>query len=114
MAAALAHLLADHPELRAIVWVVGETPGVLAGYQMAAPDQGANVDTCAEIMGGHVARTSHWRDDDGYGLAQLVTTFDGVLVHVCASYLLPTSKLTADELKDLLTGRRATQGGDVQ
>lgn len=114
VAAALAHLLADHPKLSSITWTVGEKPGVLTGYQIDDTGQGENIDACAEVMGGHVARTSHWRDDDGHGIAQLATTFDGVPVHVWASYLLPYSKLTGDGLRTLLTGRRLGTVADIK
>ncbi|MEU1853641.1 hypothetical protein ABZ499_31355 [Streptomyces sp. NPDC019990] len=106
MAAALAHLLADHPELGSITWSVGEKPGVLTGHQLDLLGQGQSIDACAEIMGGNVVRASHWRGDSGDGVAELVTTFDGVTVHVWVSYVLTRSTLTAAELRSVLSGRR--------
>ncbi|MFF5968153.1 hypothetical protein ACFY64_31420 [Streptomyces collinus] len=115
VAAALAHLLTDHPQLSGIIWPVGERPGVLLGYQMSQTGQGEIVDTCAGIMGGTVARTSEYRQGDKHGVAQLVTTFDGVPVHVWASYVVPSSDLTGDKLRDILAGPRDTaEGGEDQ
>ena len=116
-AAALAHLLADHPELHSVIWSVGETQGVLTGRQIDETGQGEVIDTCAKIMGGHVARTSHYRNDDGHGVAQLVTFYDDVPVEVRASYLLPDTTITAAELRRVLTGRplgtvAVIKGGD--
>ncbi|MEU6595409.1 hypothetical protein ABZ923_40490 [Streptomyces sp. NPDC046881] len=115
VAAALAHLLSDHPELSSMVWPVGETTGVLAGHQIAETGRGEIIDTCAEIMGGTVARSMQLRGaGDGQGLAQLVTTFDGVPVEVWASYPLEGGQpLTGDELREIL-GLNAPDGGEDQ
>ncbi|WP_328434499.1 hypothetical protein [Streptomyces sp. NBC_00425] len=105
-AAALAHLLAEHPQLGSITWSVGERPGVLTGRLVAETGHGEIIDDCAEVMGGTVARTSHYRDDDGHGVAQLVTSYRDVPVHVWATYLLPDSTgLTSTDLRQLLAGR---------
>jgi hypothetical protein len=119
VAAALARLLANHPELSSITWTVGERPGVLTGYQISDDGRGEIIDVCARIMGGHVARSCHYRDDDGHGIAQLVITYDGVPVHVYATYVLPDSRLTAADLRRVLTGRplgtvAVIEGGDDQ
>ncbi|MFF0092793.1 hypothetical protein ACFYSF_22910 [Streptomyces canus] len=113
VAAALAHLLADHPELSSIIWPVGEKTGVLLGYHMAETGQGEIVDRCAEIMGGTVARTTEARNNDGHGVAQLLTTYDGVPVHIWASYSVIQSPLTADELRTVLSDHCA-DGGEGQ
>lgn len=113
-AAALAHLLADHPELSAVIWSVGEMPGVLTGRQINVTGRGEIVDACAKAMGGHVARTSHYRENDGHGVAQLVTVYDEVPVQVWASYPLPDSTITAAELRRVLTGRRFGVVADIE
>ncbi|MFI2434749.1 hypothetical protein [Streptomyces sp. NPDC018693] len=116
MAAALAHLLSDHPKLSSMVWPVGDTPGVLTGHQISETGRGEIIDTCAEIMGGTVARTAQIRaGGDGQGLAQLVTTFDDVPVEVWASYPLTGSEpLYGAELRGILAGDHAPEGGDGQ
>jgi hypothetical protein len=105
VAAALTHLLADHPELASVVWTVGKTPGVLEGQHVSDSGRGEIVDACAAVMGGHVARSTQYLDIDGHGLAQLVAVYDGVPVSVWASYPLPKSNLPAAELRRVLTGR---------
>ncbi|GGQ49484.1 hypothetical protein GCM10010250_21240 [Streptomyces althioticus] len=106
-AAALAHLLADHPDLGALVWSIGQTPGVLAGHQMAESGQGEIVDACSAVMGGTVARSTHALNGDGHGLAQLSTFFDGVPVQVWVSYpLADRNGLHSAELAALLSGRQ--------
>ncbi|MFJ6562006.1 hypothetical protein ACIQMV_19520 [Streptomyces sp. NPDC091412] len=104
--AALAQLLARHPELDRLVWTVGETPGVLKGFQVTETGTGEIIDLCAQVMGGTVARSVLDRSGDRQGIAQLVTGYDGVPVEVWASYLLPGADgLTSTELYDLLVGR---------
>ncbi|MGW2075053.1 hypothetical protein ACWCPK_42705 [Streptomyces sp. NPDC001953] len=106
-AAALTHLLAERPELAALIWTVGESPGLLKGHQIAETGAGETIDVCAALMGGTVTRTVLNRDGDRDGLAQLATIFDGVPVEVWASYPLPDADgLTSTELRDLLTSRR--------
>ncbi|KQW13594.1 hypothetical protein [Streptomyces sp. Root369] len=112
VAAALAHLLADHPELSPIVWTIGEKPGVLSGCQLMA-ETGDIIESCAKAMGGTIAHSTQNLHGDSHGVAQLLTTFDGVPVHVWASYPLPGTALYADHLRDLLSGRRAAEGGDA-
>ncbi|MFD0209201.1 hypothetical protein ACFVH9_08685 [Streptomyces hirsutus] len=106
-ATVLARLLIDHPELCSVVWSVGEKPGVLTGHQMSDSGQGEIIDACAAAMGGTVARSTHRRNGDGHGLAQLAAIVDGVPVHVWASYPLPGADgLTSTELAALLSGRQ--------
>jgi hypothetical protein len=114
VAAALAHLLSDHPKLSSIIWPVGEKPGVLTGHQIAETGRGEIIDACAEIMGGTVARSMQVRAGGyGQGLAQLVTTYDGVPVEVWAGYPLTGSEpLYGAELQHLLTRNSTAQAGD--
>lgn len=105
-AAALAHLLADHPELGSVTWSVGETPGVLSGRQISESGHGEIIDACAAAMGGTVARTTQTRHGEGAGFAQLATVYDGVPVQVWVSYLVPgPNGLTSTELRNLLGHR---------
>ncbi|MFF4726436.1 hypothetical protein ACFY3M_13995 [Streptomyces mirabilis] len=118
-AAALVKLLAARPELRSVVWTVGETPGVLRGHQIAETGSGEIVDACAELMGGTVARSVLSRDSDRQGVAQLVAEYAGVSVDVWASYPLPDSHgLTSTDLHQILVGRAigtlALLPGDAQ
>lgn len=118
-AAALVKLLTARPELRSIVWTVGETPGVLRGHQIAETGSGEIVDACAELMGGTVAHSVLSRDSDRQGVAQLVTEYAGVSVDVWASYPLPDSHgLTSTALHQILVGRAigtlALLPGDAQ
>ncbi|MFJ3249174.1 hypothetical protein [Streptomyces sp. NPDC086782] len=104
--AALAQLLAQHPELDRLIWTVGETPGVLKGFQITETGTGEIIDLCAEAMGGTVARSVVGRGVDRLGVAQLVTSYDGVPVEVWASYPLPGADgLTSTELRDVLAAR---------
>ncbi|PWI16071.1 hypothetical protein DI272_19270 [Streptomyces sp. Act143] len=113
-AAALAHLLTDHPELGSLIWTVGETPGVLTGHQITETGHGEIVDTCAEVMGGHVARTSNHRNVGGQGIAQLVAFYDDVPVKVWVSYPLPNNTLNAAELRRVFTGRHLGTVADLE
>ncbi|MFB7574628.1 hypothetical protein [Streptomyces sp. NPDC056165] len=104
--AALAQLLAHHPDLDRLVWTVGETPGVLKGYQVTETGTGEIIDLCAQVMGGTVARSVLNRGDDRLGVAQLVTSYDGVPLEVWASYPLPGADgLTSTELREVLAAR---------
>ncbi|MER6367318.1 hypothetical protein ABT255_02880 [Streptomyces mirabilis] len=118
-AAALVKLLTARPELRSVVWTVGETPGVLRGHQIAETGSGEIVDACAELMGGTVAHSVLSRDSDRQGVAQLATEYAGVSVDVWASYPLPDSHgLTSTDLHQILVGRAigtlALLPGDTQ
>ncbi|MFE0541061.1 hypothetical protein [Streptomyces sp. NPDC058891] len=106
-AAALTHLLTERPELAALVWTVGESPGLLRGQQYAESGGGEILDVCADLMGGTVVRSAVGRDGDREGIAQLVTVYEGVSVEVWATYPLPgRDGLTSTELRDLLGSRR--------
>lgn len=106
VAAVLARLLSERPELEALTWPVGETPGVLKGYQVANSGSGEVIDGCADLMGGTVVRSVLNRGGDRQGIAQLVTVYDGVPVEVWASYPLPDATgLTYADLHRLMTGR---------
>ncbi|MGW2951610.1 hypothetical protein [Streptomyces eurythermus] len=92
-------------------------PGVLTGHQITDTGRGEIIDACARALGGHVARTSHYRDKDGHGVAQLVTIYDDVPVEVWASYPLPDTTIKAADLRRVLTGRALgtvadNEGGD--
>ncbi|QNT94841.1 hypothetical protein HEP81_04568 [Streptomyces griseofuscus] len=103
---ALAHLLVQHPQLTGLVWTVGETPGVLSARQVAESGQGEIIDVCAAAMGGTVIRSVLNRGDDRQGVAQLVTSFDGVNVEAWASYPLPDDHgLTSADLRELFASR---------
>ncbi|MYR58860.1 hypothetical protein GTY54_22340 [Streptomyces sp. SID625] len=114
VAAALTHLLTEHPQLDALTWAVGETPGVLTGRQYAETGHGEIIDACADILGGHVVRSSQQHPAGGHGVAQLVTIYDEVPVEVWASYMLPEGSLTAAELRHVLTGRRLGTVADLE
>lgn len=106
VANALVGLLNTSPELHAITWVVGEQPGVLLGRLTAETGNGEAVDAVAGVAGGTVARSCVSRGGDRQGIAQLVTTYQGVPVHVWASYPLPdVHGLTSTDLLNLLAAR---------
>ncbi|MEV6738605.1 hypothetical protein AB0N14_17420 [Streptomyces sp. NPDC051104] len=119
-AAALAQLLGHRPDLSAMVWAVGETPGVLKGHQISESGSGEIIDVCADLMGGTVVRSTLSRGDDRQGVAQLVTAYAGVPVEVWASYPLPDDHgLIAAELRDIFAARPLGQlvclpGGGVR
>ncbi|MER6976004.1 hypothetical protein [Streptomyces carpinensis] len=105
-AVALAQLLGHRTELSALVWVLGETPGVLKGHQIGETGNGDIIDACAELMGGTVVRSECHRGNDRQGVAQLVTCYDGVPVEVWASYPLPDDHgLTSADLRQLFAAR---------
>lgn len=106
-AAALSHLLAGHPELGCIAWTVGGREGVLTGHHTATAGSAEIVDRCSEVMGGTVARsTERFGDRGGQGVAQLVTTYRDVPVHVYGTYELPGRHgLTSDGLTALYAAR---------
>lgn len=108
VAAALSHLLAGHPELGSVMWTIGETPGTLSGRHTAVTGRGEIIDRCAEVMGGTVARSCSRRrgDIDRQAVAQLVTAYQGVPVHVWGTYSIPgPDGLTTDDLADLMAAR---------
>ncbi|MFM9590795.1 hypothetical protein ACKI16_29835 [Streptomyces scabiei] len=106
-AAALAHLLAGHPELGCIAWTVGGRECVLTGHRTATAGTAEVIDRCSEVMGGTVLRsTERFGDRGGQGVAQLVTVYRGVPVHVYGTYELPGQHgLTSDDLNALFAAR---------
>lgn len=106
VANALVGLLTARPELHVFSWSVGEKPGVLLGTLTAETGNGEAVDMVAGLTGGTVGRSSVSRHGDRQGIAQLVTTYQGVPVHVWASYPLPDDHgLTSTDLRNLLAAR---------
>ncbi|MFE6551645.1 hypothetical protein ACFVHS_25040 [Streptomyces sp. NPDC057746] len=106
-ATALLHLLTARPELKALVWTIGDVPGLLRGQQVTETGEGEIIDACADLMGGTVVRSVLNRDGARDGIAQLVTFYEGVAIDVWASFPLPGADgLTTTELRDLLGSRR--------
>lgn len=106
VANALVGLLTAWPELDVLNWAVGEKPGVLLGTLTTETGNGEIVDMVSGFIGGTIGRSSVSRGGDGQGIAQLVATYEGVPVHVWASYPLPDNRgLTAADLRNLLVAR---------
>lgn len=104
---ALVSLLTARPELHALVWTVGEVPGVLSGHHTSETGTGELADVLAEVAGGTVAHSSVNRGDDRLGVAHVVTTFEGASVRMWASYPLPDARgLTSTDLREMFSARR--------